>query len=385
MINIQKKCNGCHACYSACPKKCIKMVADSEGFLYPQVDSKECINCGKCINVCPILSSEKPNLTQPNAYAIVNKRDDVLKRSSSGGVFYALATATIEKNGVVFGATFNKDGQVEHSFIDNEHDVWKMMGSKYAQSKIGNSFILAKDSLDNGREVLFVGTPCQIGGLRAFLGKEYENLLCVDIICHGVPSPKLWNKYVEYQENKHASKAVQISFRDKSTSWRAYSMNMIFENGKVYQKPHEEDAYMRLFLSNVCLRPSCHDCYFKGVNRLSDITLADCWGVERVLGEKDDDKGVSLTLTHTKKGENALQSLFNSCQIRKVDLDKAIKENPSAIRSAIPHKDREEFFAKMDKSPVSKSAKKYAPYKIGLKERLARLLKKIGIWKLIKK
>ncbi|MBE5739541.1 MAG: 4Fe-4S dicluster domain-containing protein [Clostridiales bacterium] len=388
MIDIQEKekCSGCHACLSVCPKNCITMMADAEGFLYPHVNEEACLRCGKCTVVCPILNAKlSTEAKKPKAYAAINRQEQVRRTSSSGGVFFALAIVTIQKGGVVFGACIDDNRQVVHTFIENEADIGKLMGSKYVQSTVGQTYLQAKQFLSMGREVLFVGTPCQIGGLRAFLGKEYPNLCCVDIVCHGVPSPKVWDKYVRYQEKKYGAVAQRISFRDKCTGWRAYSMKMEFSNGEIYQKLHEDDAYMRLFLSDVCLRPSCHDCHFKGLNRNSDITLADCWGAERVLNQEDDDKGISLILIHSDKGMRAFAEIEKDCDKQEVDIDKAIRENPSAIKSTVPHKKRISFFAEIEKISLSKATKKYAPYQRSMKENLAKLLKKIGVWKLIKK
>ena len=388
MIDIQHKeiCSGCHACFAVCPQKCITMIADKEGFLYPQVDAQECIHCGKCKLVCPGLNIKEAGRAEKTvAYAAINEKEGIREKSSSGGVFYALACATVKKNGVVFGASFDKNGQVVHTFIDSEKDIGKLMGSKYTQSNIDETFLHAKAFLQAGREVLFVGTPCQIVGLKAFLGREYETLFCVDIVCHGVPSPKLWGKYLQHQEKEYGEKAEKIFFRDKSTGWRAYSVKIEFKNGKIYQKPHEDDAFMRLFLSDVCLRPSCHSCKYKGVSRTSDITLADCWGAERLLEEFDDDKGISLVLVHTSKGMNALDYALKECKRCEVDINKAVKENPSIIRATMPHKDRTQFFAELETISFRKAMKKYAPYQWNMKERLAFILKKTGIWKLIRK
>ena len=388
MIKIENKenCNGCHACFAACSQKCITMLADKEGFLYPQVNAQECIRCGKCKAVCPSLTlRESRKEEKSDAYAVINRHEGVRERSSSGGVFYALASTIIKKNGVVFGATFDERKQVAHTFIDDEKDIWRLMGSKYAQSKIGDTYLQVRSFVQAEREVLFVGTPCQIAGLKAFLGREYESLLCVDIVCHGVPSPKLWDKYIRHQEKKYGAKAKKIFFRDKATGWRAYSMKIEFENGEIYQRPHEDDAFMRLFLSDVCLRPSCHNCQHKGIHRIADITLADCWGAERILGEQDDDKGISLVLTHTDKGQQALENVLSACKAKEIDINKASKENPSMIKVTVPHKDRTQFFEEFEGISFRKATKKYAPYQRSMKERLAIILKKIGIWKLIRK
>lgn len=355
-------------------------------FLYPYVDESVCVHCGKRVAVCPNLSKKEKSLEkETRAYAIVNSQEEIRRNSSSGGVFYALAEDVLKHGGVVFGASFNAHKQLRHTFVERIEDLPKLMGSKYVQSEIGNTFLQAKDFLSNGRKVFFVGTPCQIAGLKSFLGKSYEHLLCADIVCHGVPSPMLWAKYKQVQERKYGGEIEKISFRDKSTGWRAYSMRLKFSNGKVYQKPHEEDVYMRLFLSDACLRPSCHSCLNKGIHRFSDLTLADCWGAERILGETDEDKGISLVLVHTDKGEVAIKDVSQSLQTREVNVQLAIKENPSAVKATKPHEKRGDFFAEIDKISFKKAVKKYAPLQRSCKEKVAIFLRKIGIWGILKK
>ena len=374
MIHIQNKnkCNGCHACALACPQKCIEMQADKEGFLYPYVDESICIHCGRCVAICPNLSVKEPLLSAAKAYAIINQRAEIREKSSSGGVFYALAEEILRQNGAVFGASFDEENHLRHTFVETIDKLPALMGSKYIQSEVRKSYVQVKKFLQNERRVLFVGTPCQIAGLQAFLGKTYEALLCVDIVCHGVPSPKLWEKYLASQEKKYGGRLEKISFRDKSTGWRAYSVKMQFANGKVYQKMHEEDEYMRLFLSNICLRPSCYACQHKGINRRSDLTLADCWGAERILNEVDDDRGISFVLAHTAKGIDAIQAISKMCQLKVISMQCAINENPSAVQSATMNMQRDVFFNEMEKISIKKAAKKYAPTQYNIKEKAAR-------------
>lgn len=387
MINIldNSKCSGCGACYSVCPKHCIEMKVDSEGFLYPQVDESSCIGCNKCDKICPIINQTLSNDKSSKGYVAYNNNEDLRLLSSSGGIFTLLAMDFIKNGGVVFGASFDEDFSVSHIGVDNEKDLSLLRGSKYTQSKIGKTFINAEKLLKRGKRVMFVGTPCQIEGFKSYLQKDYDNLLLVDFICHGVPSPKLLELYFLDKERRYKSKISKVSFRDKQTGWRNYSVVINFENSKKYSKPHEEDDYMRLFLSNICLRPSCYECAFKKENRLSDITLADLWGASSILSYKDDDKGLSFIITHSLKGEKAFNQIGNLCSIEKINLDTAINNNPSMIKSSYLPKNRDEFFKNLDKINFKKASKTYAPIKITLKDRLYKFFKKIGVLSLIKK
>lgn len=354
MINITDafKCSGCHSCVNICPKKCIDMTADSEGFLYPKVNSSLCINCGLCERACPIINSFDGN-DNSSAFAAVNKNDKIRLESSSGGIFTLLAENVLEKGGVVFGAAFTDDfKEVTHiAVIDKEH-LYKLRGSKYLQSKIGDTYKQAEDYLKKGICVYFSGTPCQIAGLYSFLGKEYNNLYTQDIICHGVPSPLVWQRYLELRERKAQSKAQNVFFRRKNTSWKNYNFCIEFENGAKYEKCASQDTYMRGFLFNLYLRPSCYACGFKSVNRHSDITLADFWGIQNIMPDIDDDKGTNLLIVHSKKGNELLQQIEQSVITKEVSLNSAIKYNPSMIYSSNIHSKRKRFFKKNSNSLI---------------------------------
>lgn len=335
------KCTGCHACKVSCPVDCIRMEVDAEGFWYPMV-SDACIECGKCIKACHLFADNSADNT-PTAYACINTDEEVRKRSSSGGVFYELAKQTINNQGVVFGAAFNGSMELEHSYAETLDEITKYQGSKYLQSKIGNSYAEVKSFLKAGRKVLFSGTPCQIGGLKAFLGKDYEKLICVDIICHGVPSPMVWKKYVDYQEEQCNSKIESVAFRDKKFGWKSFNMLLKYRSGENLTPTHREDLFMQAFLKDLCLRPSCYQCDFKTLNRQSDITLADFWGIQRVMPEMDDDKGTSLVLVHSIKGYQLLESLNLALKVKPIDIASAIQYNPSAIKSVAKPVKRERF------------------------------------------
>lgn len=282
MIEIiqKEKCSGCHGCVNACPKHCITMHPDTEGFWYPQINKEQCIACGLCEKVCPIIrKNESDDHFTTKAMAAINQDEEIRLKSSSGGVFTLIAEEIIKQGGAVFGAAFSEDFKsVHHICVDTVEGLDKLRGSKYVQSRIGDTYKQAKAFLEEGKKVLFTGTPCQISGLYAYLAKPYENLYTQDLICHGTPSPMVWKKYVEYREQKAASKTQRMFFRHKQYGWKTYAVLFEFANNTAYGKTLHEDAFMKVFLSNICLRPSCYACSFKTLHRESDLTLADFWG-----------------------------------------------------------------------------------------------------------
>ena len=380
MINISKKskCSGCHACANACPKSCIKMINDREGFWYPEVDKDKCIKCGFCEKVCPIFNKKEINNT-PIAYAAYNKDEKIRMESSSGGLFTILAEKIIANNGVVFGACFNEKFEVIHDYVEKTEDVYKFRGSKYVQSKIGNTYKQSKQFLEKGRIVLFSGTPCQIGGLKSYLRKEYNNLYCQDIICHGVPSPKVWRKYVAYREKCAGVPARRIAFRRKYEGWKRYSVSFLFNNDTEYHQTLDKDLMMIAFLRNACLRPLCYDCSFKTINRQSDITLADFWGIQNVMPEMDDDKGTSLLVLNSDKGKELFDSIKEQIEFKVADLNEAIKYNPSMISSVTHNQKRQGFFNDLDTLEFDRLVKKHCTdgYVFRCKRKLRRVLSKI--------
>ena len=271
-----KDCIACAACVSVCPKSCITMCEDKEGFLQPKIDPSACIECHKCEKVCPILNQETiPSDFETQAYAVINKDDEVRAQSSSGGVFFPLAKWVIEQGGVVFGARWNDKWEVVHDYAEDLDGVKAFMRSKYVQSVVGDTLRQAKQFLDADRWVLYSGTPCQLGGLRAYLGKEYEKLIQVDLICHGVPSPGVWRGYLKDYFGKE--EILEINFRDKREGWINFQTVIKTTTCEVCQK-QMENPYFRGFLTNVYLRNSCYNCRFRQNHRASDITLADYWG-----------------------------------------------------------------------------------------------------------
>ncbi len=377
-LKERTKCNGCSACANACPKNCITMTADDFGFLYPHIDEEICIDCGLCEKVCPVFNKNEVE-SIPKAYAVKNTDENIRMQSSSGGTFTAIAEKIFDDGGVVFGAAFSDDfKKVNHIAVENIEDLYKLRGSKYVQSRIGDSFADAKKELDNGRKVLFTGTPCQIGGLLSYLRKDYPNLITQDIICHGVPSPYVWEKYVELREAKAGAGTTTVSFRYKATGWETYSMQMKFANGTEYCERNSNDPYMKGFLDNIYLRSSCYDCAFKTVQRKADITLADFWGVWDTLPQMYDGKGTSLVITNTEKGENIINSVSNQLEIVEADLSKAVKYNSAAEKSVPTNPQRVEFLNDFKAYPFEKVIKKYCSpdWKKQLKSKIKNFLKK---------
>ena len=379
MIEIKKKenCSGCHACYNICPQNCIKMKSDEEGFLYPNIDVDNCINCGMCEKVCPINDIYKGNLIG-QAYACININDDIRNESSSGGIFSVIAEYVIENGGVVFGAAFRKDLSVHHISVTKKDELSKLRGSKYVQSKVGNAYKEVKDFLKEGKLVLFSGTPCQISGLKKYLGCSYDNLIMQDIVCHGVPSNLIWQKYLDYQKKRHKSNIKCFpNFRLKDGEWYNYKIRIEFEHNKKYCRFHDEDLYMKAFINNLCLRPSCYSCHSKSLERESDITLADFWGVDKVAPEMFDNQGTSLVFVNSKKGKELFEKISNKFKYKEIDIKTAVQYNVSSYKSVPYNKNRKLFMKNIMTNRFDKALRKYIrrDYILEMKVKLIRYYK----------
>lgn len=389
-IKQKEHCMGCYACANICPVECILMENEPEGFRYPKVDYNICIKCIKCIHVCPILNKSIVN-NQPVAYACINNDESIRRQSSSGGVFTLLAEQIIDKGGVVFGAAFDENLVLQHRCVEKEIELEELRGSKYLQSQIGNTYNQAKVFVESGLWVLFSGTPCQIGGLKSYLGKSYENLISVDFICHGVPSPLAWQKYVKFQEINVGSSIRSIAFRRKDAGWKQFSVSLVFKNNAHYLQPLNKDLYMKAFLKDICLRPSCHACKFKSLNRRSDITLADFWGVQNMLPEMDDDQGTSLIFVNSFRGQEMFDSISSKMKYIEVDINEAVQYNSAAIKSVKANSNRENFFRNLEKMDFDQLVNKYCKDKLmirikkKIKSLLLGFLKKLGISNVIYK
>lgn len=365
-INKQD-CIGCSACVQVCPIECISMQADEEGFLYPVVADNKCIECGKCEKVCPCIYdfSKESSLDEPIAYGGFHKEESVRDDSSSGGAFTLFAKEVLDNNGVVCGCGLNNELKPVHIFVDSVDDIYKLRGSKYVQSDLKDSYSRIKDFLESGKRVLFIGTPCQCGGLKSYLGEDHHNLLIVDFICHGVPSPKVFKEYLIYLEKKAGSKVIGFRFRNKDTGWNQAGLHqgtlIKYENGTAIRKhPAFRDAFMNAFLSELCMRPACHACRFKVLpKRTADITIADFWGVNSVAPELNDKKGTSLILLHSQKGAGAFEAVRSGMVCKEVSCREALKHNLSMLKPARPHPSRERFFETLQKNGYEVAQRKY--------------------------
>lgn len=393
-IKDKKDCCGCHACANVCPKHCIDMKADEQGFLYPNVDTEKCIDCGLCEKVCPVINQSNPS--KPiKVYAAKNTNEEIRKQSSSGGIFTLLAEKIINAGGVIFGAKFDAEWNVVHSWTDTIEGISDFRGSKYVQSTIGNTYSQAKAFLEQGRYVLFSGTPCQIAGLKKYLRKEYDKLITAEVVCHGVPSPLIWQKYLkeEFKQNRtlcgdgknSVSSSLNenpvlsgVSFRDKTNGWKKFGFRVsmaaseaakntvsgsVKDNEKVFLQPFPENTFMKGFLANLYLRPSCYNCSARSGKSNSDISIGDFWGIQNYHPEFDDDKGIGLILINTDKGLEIFKQLKaeyiettyekglrgNPCIEHSVALTKYVKmfwDNPTIQNIEVVCKKRRPSFAK---------------------------------------
>lgn len=342
MIRIVDKANccGCMACEQKCPKKCIKMVSDVEGFLYPQVDADKCIDCGLCNKVCPIINENEP-LKTPDPYIYQTPDANTLQNSSSGGAFTEIAKKIISRGGVVFGAKFDDQWNVVHDYAQTNEELVAFQGSKYVQSYIGESYKNVERFLREGKLVLFSGTPCQVQALKLFLRKEYDNLVTLDVVCHGVPSPMIWRDYLAYINPKN-KKITHINLRDKKRGWARYSYLIEAGNEVLYDDYAANSEYLRGFIDHLYLRPSCHSCPAKKGKSNSDITLADCWGVDKVHPGMNNNTGLSAIMLNSIKAKTLCKEIVSDSTTLPHDV--FLSENPSYHSSAVLPKWRETFW-----------------------------------------
>lgn len=350
-------CTGCQACIMACPQKCISMEQEQNGFFYPVINREKCVSCGKCQSVCPVANRYIDDNQKPHCFIAFNRDDGIRKNSSSGGVFGGLAGAVIEEAGIVFGAVLDAEQKCSIVSCTSMEAVKRTYASKYVQADVGDTYKEAEKYLKEGKKVLYSGTPCQIGGLHAYLGKEYENLITVDLICHGVPSPKAWQEYKESIEKKYDSKIQKVNFRCKDTGWRVYAFAAQMHSGKVLLEKVTENIYLRAFITHLTIRPSCYNCGFKQVHRLSDITLGDFWAVNKWKKNWDDDKGISSVFLHSEKGQMLFNSVKSQYTMEEVDFSQAIMDNSSYLTSKEPSPYQGLFNKRWMKYPFPEAAR----------------------------
>lgn len=362
MINIvdKSKCCGCSACASICPKQCISMVEDNEGFLYPQVKASICIECGICEKVCPEIHV-KEKAGNPIAYVIQNKDMHVLRDSTSGGFYTSLANYIIALGGGVFGALFNDKFEVIHSYSNSYEGITLFRGSKYVQSKIEDTYKLCKKLLSQNRIVCFSGTPCQIQGLISFLKGNNKNLITVDVVCRGVPSPKFFREYRYFREKEYGANISKIKFRDKYYGYQYSTLSIEFSNKKYYHVGMEADPMLSFFFKGMCSRPSCHNCSFKSISRISDFTIHDCWHATK-FDKKFGNKGATMLYIHTPKGESIFEKIkpdfiYKACDYKQAALYDGIMIENCAIANPL----RTQFFKDFNSLPMKQLIQKYYP------------------------
>lgn len=364
-------CCGCSACKQKCPVQAIYMEENEEGFLYPKIDKEKCIECGLCVKSCPQLNKcaeQKENF--PKAYAVYNKNQEELLKSSSGGMFSVLANYVLESNGVVIGAAYNEENEVKHICINQIDELDKLRGSKYVQSDINNVYKIAERNLKEQKLVLFTGTPCQIAGIKSYLGKDYENLILADIVCHGVPSPKLFKTYLTWLEKKYKSKISSYNFRSKEKQGWGLTAKVVTDEGKVRYIPSGNDPYYDNFLECKTYRKCCYQCRYTSFIRESNITFADYWGILAVHPEFYSEKGVSLIIVNDPKGEEVFKKISNKIEFVKTDLEKASRKNINLRRPSSKPKQRDKIYEGLQSKDVNSYIKENLKIDFNFKKKI---------------
>lgn len=337
-----RRCCGCAACHDTCPAAAIRMVPDAEGFAHPFIDATRCLGCGRCGIVCPVLHSGEAR--SPVSVRAVKSRDDALRlASSSGGVFSLLAVRVLERGGVVYGAVFDpEDGRIRHVRVATPDGLAPIRGSKYVQSDMAGVYRAVLSDIGAGRSVLFSGTPCQIAAMRCYVGGSVASLLLCEIVCMGVSSPLAFETYLASMDS--GRRVLSVSFRSKRVGWKHFSMELSSPDGVFHSETLRVDPYLNGMLARLFLRPSCSSCAFRGLRSGADVTLGDFWNVHRRFPDMDDDKGTSLVLANTERGEMAVRGVLSACDFRETDWLYAVEVNPALVRSKRPNRRRATFF-----------------------------------------
>lgn len=345
----KEDCTGCGACMNRCPVNCISMQSGNEGFFYPAISEDECIKCGSCKTACPVLTPPPYDEDLPSCYAAWSVDPDIRFNSTSGGVFTHLAQLILQCGGYIVGARYRADHLVEHVMISSENELKELRQSKYVQSEIGSIFRKVESQLAKGKTVLFAGTPCQCAGLRMYIGRDHSNLYLCDFICRGVNSPAVYQKYLRELEKQYKSPVKRVWFKNKTHGWNRFCTKIVFENNQEYLADRETDPFMLGYIKSklsLYMRPSCYHCRFKGISRPVDITLGDFWGASTQNAAFDSDKGTSLVMVYTSKGEKLLRRA-KGLEIYPAEINNALEHNICATQSVQMPEDRQYFFQQL--------------------------------------
>lgn len=380
------KCTGCSACYNICPQKAIGMVQDEKGFVHPVVDKGKCVNCALCAKVCPE-NNEVPSSATDSAYLFKNSDFSIRQNSSSGGAFSVIARSILDKNGYVFGAEFSKDFMIVHNFYKDSEGAKKFRTSKYVQSTIGDSYQKVYNLLKNEEYVLFSGSPCQVAGLRSYLelrNCSFEKLLTVDFVCHGAGSPRFWNDCLQHYSRRYGAEIKNVNFRGKKRAGKLQNMSISFGNGKEFNAPSTNlELFYYHFLKNYILRESCFSCKFSRQDRVSDITLADCFNAKEDNRNLIDGFGLSLLFANTEKGEANIKALGDAGTIVKVEKKDYIQ--PNMCNPTPKPNDYDAFWNEYDSSFSSAmKISRYSTFKNVLKRIASAVIYSLRIEKLLK-
>lgn len=344
---IKEKCVGCKSCEQSCPKHCISMVDNKEGFWYPVVDEKNCVECGKCLKTCPVENAEQHRNMPQTVWAWRNKNDADIMKSASGGAADSAAKTVLQMGGVVYGAAYDEQLVVSHIEVERDEDREKLQSSKYVQSNPKDSYSKVKKRLAEGKTVLYTGTPCQIAGLYAFLGGDKPNLYTVDLICHGVPSPKFFKKYIEYQNKKTDGRVIYFNFRSKDK--RGWGTQYLLKTKtKTKTKTLSLDRYGKHFMDGDCYRESCYQCAYANTSRVGDITVGDFWGIAKSHPEFNSPKGVSSVFVNTEKGQELFEKMKPFAETEQATLKEAMVKQHNLVQPSNRPENRSDFYKEID-------------------------------------
>ena len=376
---VKKECLGCGACYQACPREAIKMEADNEGFLYPIMNELACVSCDLCHKVCPVEITVVDN--QPKiAFVGFNKNEIIRNISASGGTFHAITNA-VGEDAIVFGAEWDGRSCVRHAAESAKLAYKRFYKSKYIQSEIGKAYIDVKAALLQRKTVVFTGTPCQNAGLKAYLGEDYSNLFCIDLVCHGTPSGKVLEAYFkDIESEKNPIKSIEFRYKQYTKrTWESKSAKILYESGKEKIVDYDSSGFLRGFANGLFFRPSCSICPYAQQRRVTDLTIGDAWGVEKIEPDLNVHQGVSLILVNTEKGETLIKKISEFMQLKNIDIQLAIQGNARLRNPDSGHEKRNEFFACYQKESFERIVQRCIPRIL--------LVKKIGckIKKLLKR